>query len=62
MYLYNKNTRTLHIKDYCQHAKGISPDYISFCSEDEAIARYGRSVSFCKLCQRKRDKMMEERK
>lgn len=62
MYLYNTNTHTLHIRGYCQHAKGILPNYISFCSEDDVLAHYGRSVSFCKLCQKERDKMMEERK
>ena len=62
MYLYNTNTNKLHIKGYCQYASERLPNFISFCSEDEALAHYGRSVSFCKPCQKKRDKMMEERK
>lgn len=62
MYLYNTNTDKLHIKGYCQYASERFPNFISFCSEDEAFAHYARSVSFCKSCQKKRDKMMEERK
>lgn len=62
MYLYNTNTDKLHIKGYCQYASERLPNFISLCSEDEAFAHYGRSVSFCKSCQKKRDKMMEERK
>lgn len=61
MYLYNAKTHTLHIKGYCQYAKGIVNDYISFCSENEALAYDGRAVSLCKFCQRKREKLMEER-
>jgi len=61
MYLYNTNTDKLHIKGYCQHASERLPNYISFCSEDEALAYGGRSVSFCKSCQKKRDKMMTGR-
>lgn len=54
-FLYNPKTHTLHIKDYCQHAKGLRPEYIPFDSEDKALAYDGRAVGMCKLCQKKRE-------
>ena len=60
IFLYNAKNHTLHIKGYCQHTKGRT-DYLPFNSEDEVLAHDGRAVGFCKLCQRKREQLMEER-
>ena len=57
-YLYNKQTHTLHIKGYCHHVKGVN-NYTPFLSEDEAKA-FDCRASMCKLCQKERDKKMEE--
>lgn len=57
MYLFNKQSHTLHIKGFCHYSKGVN-DYIPFLSEDEAIASDGRA-SLCKFCQKARDKKLE---
>lgn len=62
MFLYNQKRHTLHIKDYCPHSKGICPDYISFDTEDAALAYDGRAVSMCKLCLKKREQLIKEKK
>lgn len=62
MYLYNPKRHTLHIRNYCYYATGHCPDYIVFDSEDEAMAYDGRSVGMCKLCQKKREEIMKEKK
>lgn len=56
IFLYNKGTRTLHIKGYCHHTKGKT-DYIQFNSEKEALAYDGRAVGMCKICQKKREQL-----
>ena len=56
-YLYNKQSHTLHIRGFCQFAKGKT-NYISFGSEDEAKSFDGRA-SMCKFCQKERDKKLE---
>lgn len=61
-YLYNPNRHTLHIKDYCPNAKGNHPAYLTFDSEDEALAYDGRAVGFCKFCLKERERRMEETK
>lgn len=58
IYIYNAGTRTLHIKNGCQHAK--NPDYIAFATEKEAIAFANGEVKMCKLCLAKRDKKLSE--
>lgn len=60
-YMYNPKTNRLHIEGYCCHTKGQKTEYIPFDSEDEALAYDGRSVGMCKLCQRERNKRMEEK-
>lgn len=62
IYLYNTKRNKLHIKGYCQHTKGQCADYISFNTENEAVAYDGRAVSMCKLCQKKREQIMKEKK
>ena len=57
-YLYNKQSHTLHIRGFCQFAKGKTY-YTPFESEDEAKAFDGRA-SLCKFCQKARDKKLEE--
>ena len=60
-YLYNPQTHTLHITGYCTHAKVARQEYIPFDTEDDAIAYDGRAVGMCKLCQKAREKKMEEK-
>lgn len=62
MFLYNPKRHTLHIKGYCRHTSGLCAEYIVFDTEDKALAYDGRAVGLCKLCQKKREKMLEEKK
>lgn len=60
MYLYNPKRHTLHIEGYCAHSKGIHPDYIRFDTEDAVLTYDGRAVGLCKICQKEREKRLEE--
>ena len=57
-YLYNPKTNTLHIRGYCQHTKGHCQGYMHFNSENAALAYGGRAVGVCKLCQRRREQIL----
>lgn len=61
-YIYNVKTHTLHIEGFCYHAfKGMhyGNDYKCFEDEDDVLAFDGRTVSMCKLCMKKRDKIIK---
>ena len=60
-YLYNPRTDKLHIRGYCQHTRGLCIDYITFATEDEALAYDGRAVGWCKLCQKRREQILRTR-
>lgn len=60
-YLYNTKTDTLHIRGYCWHTKGLCTEYLSFATENAAMAYDGRAIGMCKLCQSKREKLMKNR-
>lgn len=63
-YVYNTKSHTLHIEGFCCHTspnRVYGADYKLFKKEDEAIAFDGRAVGMCKLCQRRRDKMLKEK-
>ena len=53
-FLYNRKTNKLHIIGYCQHSKGVVDGEV-FNRENDALAYDGRAVSFCKICQKKRE-------
>ena len=62
VYIYNTDTHTLHIEGFCRYApKGIkySDNYKRFNDEDEVLAFDGRTVSICKICMHKRDKIIK---
>ena len=64
-YIYNVNTHTLHIEGFCHLTSGgkfYGTDYKCFENEDEVLAFDGRTVSMCKLCMKKRDKMIKNHK
>lgn len=61
-YFYNERTHRLHIEGYCKDSK-ILPFHVRFFeSEDEALAFDGRAVGMCKICQKKKEKLLGERK
>lgn len=64
-YIYNVKTHTLHIEGFCYltfAGKFYGTDYKCFKNEDDVLAFDGRSVSMCKLCMKKRDKMIKNYK
>ena len=56
LYLYNTNTHTLHINNFCKDAKGVG--LIEFDSENSAIKYYGRSLRMCEKCTEKREEIL----
>lgn len=58
-YIYNPRTKTLHIENYCHVTANGYWGYLSFESEAEALAYDGRAVGLCKLCEKKRDQLMQ---
>lgn len=63
MYFYNANNGTLHIIGYCTHSKGQpDKDHLIFETEVEAeqyAGGTGKRIHMCKICQKKRDKMLK---
>ena len=56
-FIYNLNTRRLHIEGYCRETKNRKPDkYMTFNTENEALAYDGRSVGMCKMCLKERER------
>ena len=53
-FLYNRKTNKLHIVGYCHHSKSLV-DGEFFYSEKDALGYDGTAVSFCKICQKKRE-------
>ena len=64
-YIYNLSTHMLHIRGYCCHTNEKTKDdetYKSFDSEHDVVAYDGRSVSMCKKCMQKREKIIRNQK
>ena len=61
-YIYNTQTCKLHIENYCHWANTSAYNTLLFDTEDDALAYDGRAVSFCKLCQNKREKELTNKK
>lgn len=53
-YIYHVKTNKLHIKGVCQYCsnkeKILYPKYDFFASEDDAVRKYGNTISKCKIC------------
>jgi len=59
LYLYNGGTGKLHIAGCCQYA-GRGGGLQKFNSEEEALSTLGHPFIMCKICQKKRDKLIKE--
>ena len=58
----NVGTGKLHFTGFCKESN-LKPSQIRyFDSEDEALAEFGRSMSVCKNCSKKRDQQLKEMK
>lgn len=58
----NVKTGKLHYTGFCSQSKMKPFEIRYFDSEDEALAVYGRALSICKNCTKKRDKMLQAMK
>lgn len=58
----NVNTGRLHYTGFCPQSKSKSREIQYFDSADDALAVFGRSMSYCKHCTQKRDNMLKVRK
>ncbi len=58
----NVNTGRLHYTGVCPQSKAKSREIQYFDSVDDALAVFGRSMSYCKHCTQKRDNMLKVRK
>ena len=61
-YILNKNTGTLHIENYCVHAKKSLFNSVAFETEQEAMQHEGRHVKWCKLCEKKKEEILQTQK
>ena len=58
----NVKTGKLHYTGLCSQSKMKPFEIRYFDSENEALAVYGRALSICKNCTKKRDKMLQAMK
>lgn len=61
-FFLNMKTGKLHITGYCRESNIKPYDIQYFDSEDEALAVMGRAMSVCKVCSKKRDKLLQAAK
>lgn len=61
MYLLNRTTGKLHIKGCCYNSRIVIYNSIEFDTEDDARRYAGNSLSWCKICERKREQILKER-
>ena len=59
-YIYNEKTGKLHICDACPHSKTRPYNVRFFDTEDEAIKYAGSKLSWCQLCQKKKEEVIGE--
>ena len=57
MYIYNLDTGTLHIEGLCQYGKPTHAKF--FETEKEAHDSCGQKIFICRICQRKREKLLK---
>lgn len=64
IYIYNKKTRTLHIKGYCCYAisSANDPSYKEFETEDDVKNFTNGDYRMCRSCLKKRDKILSQSK
>ena len=57
IYIYNKLTKTLHIKNFC--SVGNEVDNELFESEMDVIKSKGKNFIMCELCERKKEQALQ---
>lgn len=58
IYIYNKLTKTLHIKNFC--SVGSEVDNELFENEMDVIKSKGKKFIMCELCEKKKEQILQE--
>lgn len=59
-YILNEKTGRLHIEGYCKDANDKLYNCKVFDTENAAIEYAKRHVAMCKICEKKKDKLLKE--
>ena len=59
-YFANEKTGKWHIVGYCCHSKYPDPKVQQFCSEEALYEHYGRSITPCELCQKRKEEKLRK--
>lgn len=57
IYIYNKLTKTLHIKNFC--SAGSEVDNELFETEMDVIRAKGKNFIMCELCEKKKEQILQ---
>ncbi|MDE7399885.1 MAG: hypothetical protein K2N06_10205 [Oscillospiraceae bacterium] len=57
LYVYNQDTKTLHINKLCHNATGSAEDKF-FPTENAAVRNLGRGFKICETCMKLRDEIL----
>ena len=60
-YFLNTGTGKLHIEDFCYHAMTKPFNGMEFETEDEARRYAGDNLTWCKICERRKEQILKER-
>ncbi len=58
IYIYNKLTKTLHIKNFC--SIGSEVDNELFETEIDVIKAKGKKIIMCELCEKKKEQILQK--
>ena len=59
-YFLNTGTGKLHIEDFCYHAMTKPFNGMEFETEDEARRYAGDNLTWCKICERRKEQIFEK--
>ena len=58
IYVYNKLTNTLHIKDFCSNSNPVEKELYE--TENDVIKAKGKYVKMCEICERKKESVLQD--
>ena len=56
IYLFNKGTKTLHIKGFCKNSDPY--ERIEYYTEQDAVKDNGRFIHMCEECEKEKEKII----
>lgn len=60
-YILNNGTGKLHIEGYCCHTNPMPSEYLEFETENDARCHTGGNLTWCKICERKKEQKLKEK-